>query len=173
MNVYKCPKADAQIRVSFREKSGYRSLIGTDSLELKDTSKATMGLEDLDLELPFDNDVKGIIRHEIMHSAGALHEHQHSRAHCEEQLNWDVVARDLNLTPEQMTDNFKQFLINKDIQESTLVDKKSIMFYHLPVCYWKAGTSSDCFLPYSNNELSIMDKQMLREQYLKKRTAEK
>lgn len=159
-----CTGQKTPIRVSFRS-SGYWSYVGTDAM-LIPTSEPTMGLNELDRTSPIDEAAAGIIRHEIMHSFAALHEHQNPHAKCEKDLNWPLVKKELGWSETQMRTNFQQVVFSKDIIASAY-DKESIMHYQLPMRYWKAGAKAECYLPHQNTRLSSGDVVMLQSIYPK------
>lgn len=161
---YSCADKDAEIRISFRQ-VGYWSYVGTDAL-LIEKGRPTLGLQNLDVRDSLNEQQKGIVRHEIMHSIGALHEHQHPAADCEKQLDWDKVATLLGWTPQEMRTNFSQLIFNSNTITSSY-DQKSIMHYQLPPSYWKAGTRSSCYIRFNNVQLSTTDKEMLNNVYPK------
>lgn len=163
-DIHDCQSQPSHIRISFRQ-VGYWSYVGTDAL-LIDKSRPTMGLQNLDLQLPLDEQRTGIIRHEVMHALGALHEHQHPGASCAEELDWDRVAVSLGWNSQQMKTNFEQLLFGDEVITNKY-DKSSIMHYQLPATYWKYGAIASCYLPFSNTKLSEGDKQMLKAVYPK------
>ncbi|SAL49890.1 Astacin (Peptidase family M12A) [Caballeronia terrestris] len=160
-----CTRDDpAEIRITFRTK-GYWSYVGTEALQIP-TNLPTLGLSNIDLRLPLDEGSKGVIRHEFMHALGALHEHQHPSVNCEDELNWDYVAKTMHWSPKEMDVNFKQLVFNKNIKASEY-DPKSIMHYQLRADYWKKGANSSCYLPFQNTILSDGDVKMMRQTYPK------
>lgn len=161
-----CMGQSTPIRVSFQpQPSGYWSYVGTDAT-LIPLQQPTIGLLNLDQTTPFDENTKGIVRHEIMHAFAALHEHQSPNAKCEDELKWSDIAKELKWSEAQMRTNFRQVVFSKDIIASDY-DKLSIMHYQLPTRYWKTGARADCYLPYQNTTLSPGDVAMLKSIYPK------
>lgn len=86
----------ADIRVSF-DKSGFWSLIGTDSVDAEIGSptedvggrphQRSLNLGGFTIRRP--NNWKGVVRHEFLHALAFDHEHQNMRGPCSAAFRWD------------------------------------------------------------------------------------
>ncbi len=86
----------AEIRVSF-DKSGYFSLVGTDSVDPNiglpseriggRPGQCSLNLGGFTTTLP--HNWRGVVRHEFLHALSFYHSHQNMRGPCEEAFRWD------------------------------------------------------------------------------------
>lgn len=139
----------AEIRVTFDERDGAWSYVGTDNLHIPNHT-ATLNLGWVD---------EGVVLHEFGHMIGLSHEHQ-SPAGGGFQWNEDVVIRELSgppnyWTPEQIRHN----VLNKyrmDQIHGTEFDPESIMLYAFPAEWTLNGVGT-----HANDDLSRLDKDFI------------
>lgn len=174
--VRQCAAKDrADIRISFRLGDGYWSYVGTDAARFAKAGEATMGLDRLDMLDPTSEEWLGIMRHEMMHAIGAMHEHQHPDSGCEAGINKDNVRKELGWSEVEINTNFKQlvwgdYIISTERRKiiGSSYDPQSIMHYKLPPHYFFSGEQHKCYLPMKNTKLSEGDIAMLRKLYPKR-----
>ena len=165
-------EADGDVRVSFIEKQGAWSLLGTDALRVKDGTP-TMNLGWLDDPPQKGADCcYGVVKHEFGHCLGAfLHEHQNPKGGIE--WNKEVVAESLSgepnfWTPEEIESNmYNRYKRNEYI--GTKYDPDSIMHYFFP----KSWVKNKGLKPKANQDLSKQDKAFLQLMYPIRRNGEK
>lgn len=115
----------------------------------------------------------GMIRHELMHTLGAVHEHQHPDSKCREELDWegllayapDIVAdEDLEKWREA---NYGRITATYSPEDVAVLppDKTSIMHYRLAGDMFFDPRTATCVLNRHNNELSPGDIAMLNAMY--------
>lgn len=135
----------AEIRVSFDDRDGAWSYVGTDNLQIPGNG-ATLNLGWQD---------EGVILHEFGHMIGLAHEHQNPDGGF--QWNEDVVIRELSKPPNSWSvDQIRHNVLNKysmDQVNGTEFDSDSIMLYAFPAEWTLNGIGT-----HENDDLSAMDK---------------
>lgn len=173
VSVQPCPvsRIDVQIKFSTSYCMGYYGREGR-SVFGKDPNQPSVSLCGFDG--PFwSAQQDGVIRHELMHTLGAVHEHQHPDSKCREELDWEgllafaptlftsdqkIVWREANYG--RITETY-----SSDDVRVLPVDKSSIMHYRLDAKYFTNPQTASCALLRRNNDLSAGDKKMLQEMY--------
>ncbi|HEV2852264.1 MAG TPA: M12 family metallopeptidase [Thermoanaerobaculia bacterium] len=151
---------DADIRISFSQKGGYWSYVGSCWQQYGvPLTEATMNLNGLD-PLTSETEYKRVVLHEFGHALGLIHEHQSPAA----AIPWDKPKvyeyyRRLNETPEWVDSN----IFRKEDAASlnyTAYDPQSIMHYPVPneltIGNYEVGW---------NTELSALDRSFIRVWY--------
>ncbi len=151
----------SMIRVAFGT-DGNWSYVGTDALKIPQ-NRPTLGLENFHQFSNLSERRKGTVRHEFMHAIGALHEHQHPEADCEEDFNWDVIYESLPWPKNKIDRNLRRITKTKAIA-LTDYDPKSNMHYSLPKHYFKNGGASNCYVK-KNSKLSQGDLEIIKKLY--------
>ncbi len=148
---------ESDIRVAFRNKNGYQSLIGNESSFLENASAVTMSLQDLDLAP--DADFNRVVLHEFGHAIGLEHELQNPNVN----IVWDTTAvytfyREIYKWDSAKV-NFNVFgkIITK---EATVFDPQSIMIYAVPAFLVKNKVE----IPWPDR-LSTIDKNTIKRYY--------
>jgi hypothetical protein len=150
---------NAEIRISFTP-GGSWSYIGTDALSIA-AAEQTMNFGWLTVNSP-DDEIGRVVRHEMGHALGAIHEHQSPAAN----IPWDREAvyryysgPPNNWTREQIDHNiFERY--SGTITNFSSFDRDSIMLYAIP----NELTVGDYEVGW-NRVLSSTDKQFMRTQY--------
>ncbi|MBS0536141.1 MAG: hypothetical protein JSR72_18990 [Proteobacteria bacterium] len=164
VNVGTCSATNpATIRVSFSTGEGYWSFIGTESQTIKQ-SAPTMGLDGLGVNAPLDEESKGVIRHEILHSVGFEHEHQRPDVDCRFK-SYAEIAKLLGWSEAQVKTNFERMKPSPNLL-LTKFDRDSEMLYQLNGSYF-ADPNSPCRIREANNKLSPIDIATLKLMYPK------
>ena len=153
-------KANAEIRISFRERGSW-SALGTDCLAADFAKKPTMNygwLKD-DSE---EKEWRRVVLHEFGHALGAIHEHQNPDGGIKWNLpevyrvfsgppnNWDKAKIDFNIVQK-----YSMTQLN-----ATKYDKKSIMLYAFPGNLIVGGQATP-----NNDDVSAKDKKFIAEMY--------
>ena len=136
----------AQVRISFDPDGGAWSMVGTDCLHEKDSSKATMNLGWFDV---------GTVIHEFGHVLGMIHEHQNPRG---QSIPWNTKAvyawaDTTQGWDKQTTYNNIIRKYNADSINGSSFDPQSIMLYFFP----STLTKNDCCGTKQNYRLSGLD----------------
>jgi hypothetical protein len=163
------PKAD--IRVAFRNKDGDWSTVGRlEAQEItnnpKKSREATMGLDSLGTAKRIDAELKGTVRHEILHGIGFEHEHQRPDVDCHFKPAKEI-AKIIGWKVTDVKDNFDLIELERNDILTDKFDPKSIMLYQLEAKYFRNGRKSPCYIVKSNNNLSELDLKTLRVAYPK------
>lgn len=158
--VYTTKAEQAEIRISFKKRSGSWSALGTDNLDYS-TDEATMNFGWLDKDLP-EEDFRSVVLHEFGHMIGCGHEHESPKNGG---IPWDKAKayqyymrtqgwskQDVD---EQIFDTYK----NSQIR-GTSIDKRSIMMYAIP-----ESITLGNFKVGWNSKLSRSDKAFIRQIY--------
>lgn len=149
------------IRISFSAPGNW-SYIGTDASRTEH-ARATLNIGSMPPNGPTSATQKGVagtILHEMGHALGLKHEHQSPTASCEDELDWNVVYRELNGPPntwdrDKIDYNIRP-LVNSDRLRFTEYDPSSIMHYHFPRRWFKDDISPSCYVS-RNTALSRLD----------------
>jgi serralysin len=154
------PSGDAEIRIAFQEGDGSWSYLGTQCKQAPDT-EPTMNYGWLDKDSP-ESELRRVVLHEFGHALGLIHEHQNPN----KAISWNkaAVIRDLSRPPnrwdpETIFNNIFKLYEKREIL-GTDIDPESIMMYQIPASWTTDGFSADL-----NNELSDVDKGLIREAY--------
>lgn len=148
---------DSDIRVSFRERRGYLSLIGNSANDQMYQGKATIWLQNLDTRP--ENEFRRVVLHEFGHSIGLEHELQSPIAN----VLWDSVAvykyydSIYHWEKEMVDDNVFRKINTK---EFTKFDPNSIMIYAVPDFLTKNHVAISW-----PNKLSLLDKMTIKKYY--------
>jgi hypothetical protein len=154
VNQGKCkPNKKADIRVSFATGEGFWSVVGLEARNVKQ-SEPTMGLDGLGLDAPLNDDGKGVVRHEIMHSIGFEHEHQRPDVDCKFK-SFEEIADIIGWKVSEVKTNFERMKASKDLLLTTF-DRDSEMLYQLGPQYF-SDPQSPCAISSANNKLSKTD----------------
>lgn len=136
---------DAEIRITFDDRDGAWSYIGTDCQTIQlDQPTMNLGWQD-----------EGVVLHEFGHAIGLIHEHQNPLGG----IKWNKpnVIRDLSGPPNNWdlatieNNMFKKYSLEQ--LNGTALDKKSIMLYAFPPTWTLDGFQSE-----PNEVLSEVDK---------------
>jgi hypothetical protein len=153
---------NAQIRVSFQDRVGHYSLIGTDSAVPSFSPNRSRQRESLNIDPGNAAEYLRVALHEFGHAIGMVHEHQHSRS-----IQWDRNKVITHFWLTQGWDAAKtQFNVIDRVNgpEYELTDRrdpKSIMHYWFPR---SLHTSSD--VPETpNDRISEDDEAFVRRMY--------
>jgi len=161
------------IRVSF-DKPGYWSQLGQFSVTYTKQEEASMNFQGLDQIQPgqiYNDYGNGTIRHEFGHALGLYHEHQSPDAHCDQEFNWDFIYDYLkgppNNWPKDQIDFNLRPLDTSQVPGVMLTnfDNTSVMLYQFPDKYYLKGTSSRCYIPAPNNQISMVDRAVVNFMY--------
>ncbi len=148
---------DSDIRVSFREPNGYLSYIGKEAANPAFIGKATMWLQDLDMQE--DDEFRRVVLHEFGHAIGLEHELQSVNA----RINWDTAAV---YTFYDTAYGWSVQKVNHNVftpintGAASRFDPRSIMIYAVPAFLTKDRTA--IAWPY---DLSEEDKKMINKFY--------
>ena len=146
----------ANVRINFDPDGGAWSMVGTDCLNEKDLSKATMNLGWFDV---------GTVLHEFGHVLGMIHEHQNPKGKT---IPWNVSAVDKWANETQGWDKKTTYVnIIQKYKSSSIngsdFDPKSIMLYFFP----SSLTINNCCGTKQNFRLSITDAEWIDKIYPK------
>jgi hypothetical protein len=147
--------------------SGYWSLVGQDSYLLASQGEQSLNIQHFDVAPPPDPEFTRVVLHEIGHSLGFEHEHQHPRGTCEQEFNWPVIYKELAGPPnywDKATVDFNLRVLLEDGLTLGPFDRHSIMLYTFPPRYYKDGTQSSCYAE-ANDALSASDLVLLAQVY--------
>jgi hypothetical protein len=169
-----CPDTKADIQITFKDATKCYSYMGRDALDVikSNANLPTMGLCSIVGPL-WDVRHDGVIRHEIMHSLGAAHEHQLPNSSCKDDFNLDAFRSPPFFDPDPKKN---EEAIRVNIEEITQsypaadllifpYDPKSVMHYKLDARFFKPGAK--CALLNDNNDLSPHDWEFLKKMYPK------
>jgi len=182
----------ASIRISFNDRGGYWSVVGTEATDPKIVGphETSLHLRGFDVRLPVD--WQGIVLHEFGHAIAAHHEHSHPKEGCDAEWRWDddpgyIETKDSNghfisdaqgrrpglytwfsgkpnEWPKTKVDfNLKQ-LKNELAYAFGDFDVNSVMKYYFSGWMFKNGQASRCFSA-KNNALSEGDKRRVALEY--------
>lgn len=150
----------ADIRIAFIEGDGSWSYLGTVCRQIEPPGP-TMNYGWLS-DTSTEEELRRVVLHEFGHALGMIHEHQNP----EGGIRWNeaAVIDDLSGPPNNWDlDTIRVNVLNKynpDAVTATDVDADSIMMYPIPAS-WTDGT----FSADLNGELSLHDKELIREVY--------
>ena len=151
---------DADIRITFDPHTGSWSYLGTDSTLPGLRGRPSMNLGWLTQKTSL-TEYRRVVLHEFGHALGLIHEHLSPSAN----LPWDVAAvlryyRETNgWSDEYIRSNV---LTPMAVNRSTHFDPHSIMLYPVPA---ELLTDPAAAVPWSNSELSPLDKVFIRTIY--------
>lgn len=145
---------ESDIRIAFRDKNGYQSLIGNEAGSLEYASVSTMSLQNLDSSP--DAEFIRVVLHEFGHAIGLEHELQNPNVHIvwdtsavysfyRETYNWDSAKVNFNVFGKINT------------KEATVFDPQSIMIYAVPAFLLKDKIE----IPWPD-KLSAIDKKTIK-----------
>lgn len=163
------PGIAASIRVAYNPGSDNWSRYGRDSIlggAVWNDASMHLGLETM--RSPHG---RGTVIHEFGHALGMFHEHQRPVANgCESEFNWPLVYRAFrqwNGWDRDMVDSQVRPVVQfgDDIVISENIDRASVMLYQFPAQLLVNGTSSHCYIPTQNNEISDLDARVLQAAY--------
>lgn len=149
-------KTDGDIRISFDEKSGSWSYIGTDAL-LIDKDKPTMNYSWVSDQTP-EEEVKKIVLHEFGHVLGLPHEQQRS----DKKINWkrQNVYLYYSSYPNYWTSQQVDAYILNSVRNTQMIydpnDLKSIMQYPI-----STALTNETGISKTNSNLSANDKELI------------
>lgn len=156
------PQAD--IRIAFDPRAGSWSYVGTDCRLLQLKGKPTMNLGWL-RPTTRNTEYRRVVLHEFGHAIGLEHEHLSPNA----TIPWDEQAvfafyRETN----GWTDEYTRSNVLRPVAADafTRFDPKSIMLYPVPKELLRDPAAA---VPWSNTELSELDKQFIGEVYPQRR----
>jgi hypothetical protein len=185
----------AEIRIAFftDARGGNWSHVGTDSMNANLVGgvpgQASMNLGGLDRELP--NGWEATVLHEFGHALGFEHEHQSPAGGCDFRFDDDpgyIPSTDAqgwyspdhegrrpglytylggyaNRWPREKVDaNLKVLPVSSAFLTGSF-DKHSIMNYHFPAFFFRAGEQSHCYTRMDNHQLSRGDVDGARRAY--------
>lgn len=150
----------ADIRIAFIQGDGSWSYLGTVARDIE-APEPTMNYGWL-TDASDDESLRRVVLHEFGHALGMIHEHQNP----EGGIAWNeaAVIADLSGPPNNWDlDTTRHNVLNKydpDAVDATEVDPTSIMMYPIP-----AAWTDDGFSAGMNNELSDLDRELIREAY--------
>jgi hypothetical protein len=151
---------DAEIRITFNPNIGSWSYLGTDSTLPGLRGRASMNLGWLHAGASA-TEYRRVVLHEFGHALGLIHEHLSPAA----SIPWDVAAvmrfyRQTNgWSDEYIRSNVLDPLV---VDRNTPFDPRSIMLYPVPA---DLLTDPAAAVPWSNSELSDLDKAFIRTIY--------
>ncbi|MBP6440015.1 MAG: hypothetical protein KA259_00300 [Caldilineaceae bacterium] len=152
---------DAEIRITFDGRTGSWSYLGTDCTLPGLRGRATMNLGWLRADTSA-TEYRRVVLHEFGHALGLIHEH-HSPAAS---IPWDVAAV---MQFYRKTNGWSDEYIRSNVLDRIVVDcntpfdPHSIMLYPVPA---DLLTDPAAAVPWSNSELSEMDKVFIGSIYL-------
>ncbi len=178
------PSGKKTIRISFDEKQGAYSAVGTDALN-RSLNESTMNLGWLDApgsktssgsftwkgqtytippgEPRNNNEIGATVMHEFGHAIGMIHEHQNPRGQT---IDWDVdkVYKKFSGPPNKWDKDTINRNILKKYNENQIngsdFDPQSIMLYFFPAELTKNGQGT-----VANSNLSQLDKMWMANAY--------
>lgn len=150
---------EAEIRIAFKPNWGSWSYMGTDCSLPQLAGRPTMNLGWLTPTTP-DVEYRRVVLHEFGHALGLVHEHLSPSA----EIPWDeqkVIAyyKRTNGWDENYTRS--NVLARSKADAFTHFDPHSIMLYPVP----KELTRGGFEIPWSNSELSALDKEFIGKMY--------
>ncbi len=151
---------DAEIRITFDPRAGSWSYLGTDSTLPGLRGRASMNLGWLTPHTS-QTEYRRVVLHEFGHALGLIHEHLSPTA----RIPWNVAAV---LRFYRETNGWSDEYIRSNVLEpmavdrSTRFDPQSIMLYPVPA---DLLTDPAAAVPWSNSELSDLDKAFIRTIY--------
>ncbi|MBK8050401.1 MAG: hypothetical protein IPK16_26845 [Anaerolineales bacterium] len=151
---------ESDIRIDFNPRMGSWSYVGIDCARIP-VGQPTMNLGWLKPNTA-DKEYRRVVLHEFGHALGLIHEHKQPNA----QIPWNERAvieyyRRTNGWDEAYT---RSNVLNREMVDSfTRFDPQSIMLYPVP----KELTIGGFEIPWSNTELSELDKQFIQQMYPK------
>jgi hypothetical protein len=151
---------EAEIRVTFDPRAGSWSYLGTDSTLPGLRGRASMNLGWLTPHTGL-TEYRRVVLHEFGHALGLIHEHLSPAA----RIPWDAAAvlrfyRETNGWSDEYTRS--NVLEPMAVDRSTRFDPQSIMLYPVPA---ELLTDPAAAVPWSNSELSDLDKAFIRTIY--------
>lgn len=155
---FKPRKKNGDIRISFDQKDGSWSAVGTECLTI-DSSEATMNLGWVTAALN-DEEFRQVVLHEFGHALGCVHEHQRP----DNGIPWDKKAvyayYKIDKWTKEDVDEQVFYKYNENIIRANKLDTKSIMMYAVP----EELTKGKYAVPW-NSRLSPEDKKFIRKIY--------
>jgi len=151
----------SHVRIGFAKGAGSWSLIGKDSLTIKNVAMPTMNLGWLTPETP-DHEYSRVVLHEFGHALGCIHEHQHPAAG----IDWNKPAV---YDYYKKTNGWDQAKVDKQIFDAydrnllvstKAADPQSIMMYPIP-----PGFANNLVVGW-NEQLSATDQTFIRSVYV-------
>ena len=122
----------AEIRISFKKRSGSWSAVGTDNLDYG-TNEATMNFGWLDKALP-EEDFRSVVLHEFGHMIGCGHEHESPKnggVPWDKRKAYDYYMRTQGWSKQDVDEQIFDTYKHSQIRGSKL-DRRSIMMYAIP-----------------------------------------
>jgi hypothetical protein len=148
---------ESDIRIAFKDKNGYQSVIGNEADLIEYASATTMSLQNLN-STP-DAEFNRVVLHEFGHAIGLEHELQSPNAH----IVWDTAAVYKFYRETYSWDSAKvNFNVFGKINtaEATVFDPQSIMIYAVPAFLVKNNIE----IPWPD-KLSALDKKTIKKYY--------